>query len=201
MEFDQEEPKRRTRRPVIEAAICFEPGTGVLDVMSKGGGQMRAEMARSFAIRLLGSDKEPRLIRQRDFDLDRLRRAIPFPTRPIDGIKRVVVTLLRLSNIARGFERLTIEVDQDEQTDIHTASARWFGDSDRLQRPEWRIIQAKLRINFYAEGQGKRGKTINVELRAPNGSNLKDQTRRHQIVSEKYLLRWGLVRNPMAAVA
>jgi hypothetical protein len=51
--------------------------------------------------------------------------------------------------------------------------------------------QAKLKIVFYPEAEGKRAKTINVELRAPNGSNLKDQTRRHQIVSEKYLARWG----------
>jgi hypothetical protein len=125
----------------------------------------------------------------------------PFRTDPIDGIKSVAVTLLRLSNIARGFERLTIEVDQDQQTDIYAASARWFGDSDPLRRPEWRVSQAKLRINFHPEGKGKRAKTINVELRAPNGSNLKDQTRRHQIVSEKYLARWGLIKKTMAAVA
>ena len=35
VEFDRDEPKRRTRRPVIEAAICFEPETGILNVMSK----------------------------------------------------------------------------------------------------------------------------------------------------------------------
>jgi hypothetical protein len=199
-EFDREEPKRGTRRPVIEAAICFEPVSCLLDVMSKGGGQMRAEIARSFAIRLLGSEQEPRLVRRRDFDLDRLRRETLFPTDPIDGIKSVAVTLLRLSNIARGFG-LTIDFDQDEQTDIYAASARSFGDSDPLRRPEWRVTQANLRINFHPEGKGKRAKTINVELRAPNGSNLRDQTRRHQIVSEKYLARWGLIKSAMAAVA
>jgi hypothetical protein len=30
MEFDREEPKRRTRRPVIEAAICCDPVSGML---------------------------------------------------------------------------------------------------------------------------------------------------------------------------
>jgi hypothetical protein len=57
------------------------------------------------------------------------------------------------------------------------------------------------RITFRPEANGKREKSINVELRAPNGSNLKDQTQRHQLVSEKYLLRWGLVRRVMAAAA
>jgi hypothetical protein len=198
VEFERDEPKRRTRRPVIEAAICFEPETGILNVMSKGGKDTREGIARSFAIRIMGSDEEPQPVRRRDFELDRLKRAMPFPTDPADGIKSVTVTLLRLSGIGR-FARLTIETD--EGADIHAASARWFGDGDPLQRSEWRVTQAKLRIAFHPEANGKREKAINVELRAPNGSNLKDQTQRHQMVSEKYLLLWGLVRGEMAAAA
>ena len=49
-------------------------------------------------------------------------------------------------------------------------------DSDLLRRPDWHVTQAKLKIVFYPEAKGKRAKTINVELRAPNGSNLRDQT-------------------------
>jgi len=70
---------------------------------------------------------------------------------------------------------------------------------DLLRRPDWQVTQAKLKIAFYPEAKGKRA--INVELRAPNGSNLRDQTRRHQIVSEKHLARWGLIKKAMAAVA
>jgi hypothetical protein len=33
---------------------------------------------------------------------------------------------------------------------------------------------------------------VTAELRVPNTSNLKNQTWRHQIVSEKYIERWGL---------
>jgi hypothetical protein len=199
VEFEHNEPKRRSRRPVIEAAICFEPETGILDIMSKGGRETREGIARSFAGRLMGSDQDLQPVRRRDFELDRLKRVISFPTDPADGIKSVTVTLLRLSSIGRGFARVTIETDED--TNIHAASVRWFGDYDPLQRIEWRVTQAKLRIVFHPEASGKREKAINVELRAPNSSNLKDQTQRHQMVSEKYLLRWGLVRGEMAAVA
>jgi hypothetical protein len=199
VEFERDEPKRRTRRPVVQAAICFEPETGILDIMSKGGKDTREGIARSFANRLMGSDEELQPVRRRDFELDRLKTAMPFPTDPADGIKSVTVTLLRLSRIAGRFARVTIETD--ESTAIHATSARWFGDGDPLQRSEWRVTQAKLRIVFHPEANGKREKAINVELRAPNGSNLKDQTQRHQIVSEKYLLLWGLVRGQMAAAA
>ena len=199
MEFDREEPKRRTRRPVIEAAICCDPVSGTLDVVSKGGRPLREEIAQSFAARLLDSENALTPVSRRDFDLDRLKRLVAFPTDPVDGVKSVEVTLLRLRNTASGFGRVTIEIDDAEHGDIHARSASWFGDFDLLRRPDWHVTQAKLKIAFYPEAKGKRAKTINVELRAPNGSNLKDQTRRHQIVSEKYLARWGLIKEAMAA--
>jgi hypothetical protein len=89
MEFDREEPKRRTRRPVIEAAICCDPVSGILDIVSKGGRPLREELAQSFAARLLDSENALTPIRPRDFDLDRLKRPMPFPTDPSDGIKSV----------------------------------------------------------------------------------------------------------------
>jgi len=201
MEFDREEPKRRTRRPVIEAAICCDPVTGMLDVVSKGGRPLREDIAESFAEHLLDSETTLTPVSRRDFDLDRLKRLAAFPTDPVDGVKSVEVALLRLRNTAGGFGRVTIDVDDTEHGDIHARSACWFGDSDLLRRPDWQVTQAKLKIAFYPEAKGKRAKTINVELRAPNGSNLRDQTRRHQIVSEKYLARWGLIKKAMAAVA
>jgi hypothetical protein len=162
---------------------------------------VREEIARSFAEHLLGSETTLTPVPRRDFDLDRLKRPAAFPTDPVDGFKSVEVTLLRLRNTAGRFGRVTIEIDGTEHRDINATSARWFGCSDLLWRPEWRVTEAKLKITFYPEAERKRGMTINVELRAPNGSNLKEQTRRHWIVFEKYLLRWGQIKNAMAAVA
>jgi hypothetical protein len=51
--FEGDEPKRRTRRPVIETAICCDPVTGTLDVVSKGGRPLREGIAKSFAQHLL----------------------------------------------------------------------------------------------------------------------------------------------------
>ncbi len=54
-------------------------------------------------------------------------------------------------------------------------------------------MQAALRVVFYPEPNQTRERVVTIELRAPNGSNLRDQTQRHQIISQKYLARWGLV--------
>lgn len=200
IEFDRDEPRRKTRRPVIEAAICCDPASGHLEVISKGGRPVRKEIAESFAARLLSSERALTPVQSLAFDLDRLKHPLPFPTDPSDGIKSVELTLLRLRDAAGRFCRVTLEAD-DDHANIHKDSAGCFGDFDPLQRSQWRVIQAKLRIVFHPEGHGKRAKTINVELRAPNGSNLRDQTRRHQIISEKYLSRWGLIKKGMAEAA
>jgi hypothetical protein len=201
LEFERNEPKRRTRRPVIEAAFCCDPINGTLDVVSKGGRPLREDTAKAFAERLLGAGTILTPVSRRDFELSRLKRPITFPTDPVDGVKTVKITLLRLRNIASQFGYLTIEIDDAESGDIHTKSARWFGDSDPLPLQYWQVTQAKLKIAFHPETAGKRAKTITVELRAPNGSNLRDQTRRHQIISEKYLARWGLIKKGMAEAA
>jgi hypothetical protein len=192
LEFARGEPQRRTRRPAREAAIYYSPDHRVLEVVADGGRLIRMTIAQAYAHHLLGSGDKLTPIDVRSFALDRLKRPMEFPTDPADGVKSVRVTLLRLRNMVGGYGRVTIEIDDSDRIDIYAASAAWFGDSDPLQRPEWRVIVANLKIVF-AETPGRRDKTITVELRAPNRSNLREQIQHHQIVSEKYLSRWGLL--------
>ena len=88
---------------------------------------------------------------------------------------------------------MSVETDPADITDLHTRCADWFGDADPLQRFEWQVIQAKLRIVFQPELGSTRPKSVTIDLRAPNSSNLKEQIRHHQLISRKYLARWGLV--------
>jgi hypothetical protein len=191
--FERGEPRRRTRRPAREAAIYYSSDQRVLEVVAEGGRLVRTTIAQAYARHILGLRDELRSIDVRPFALNRLKQPIEFPTDPGDGVKSVRITLLRLRNMVAGYGRATIEMDNSERTDIHAVSATWFGDFDPLQRPEWRVIMAKLTIVFFAEKPERRDKTVTVELRTPNGSNLREHIRHHQIVSEKYLARWGLL--------
>jgi hypothetical protein len=87
---------------VIEAAICCDPVSGTLDVVSKGGRPLREEIAKSFAERLLGPETTLTPLSRRDFDLSRLKRPAAFSTDPVDGVKSVEVTLLRAGGIGSG---------------------------------------------------------------------------------------------------
>jgi hypothetical protein len=94
----------------------------------------------------LGSGTTLTPVAQRDFDLNRLKRPAAFSTDPVDGIKSVEVTLLRLRNATSQFGYATVEINGTERGDIHAKSALWFGDSDPLRLPYWRVTQAKLKI-------------------------------------------------------
>ena len=92
-----------------------------------------------------------------------------------------------------GIGRVTIEIDPADQTDIYRTSEQWFGEADPLQRPEWQVTQAKLRIVFHPEPGSTRDKNVTIDFRHPNHSNIREQIRHHQVVSQKFLPKWRLV--------
>jgi hypothetical protein len=194
--FKGNEPTRQTRRPVSEVAIWYDPDERTLDVVASGGKLVRARIAESFAKNVLSVSEKISPIVTRRFALDRLKRPLTAESDAADGIKSVKVVLLRLGPVGGGYGRVTIEVDPSDRMDICARSGQWFGDGDPLQWPEWHVTQAKLRIVFHHEVGRTRDKTVTIELRAPNGSNIREQIRQHQIISQKYLARWGLVAGP-----
>ena len=192
-EYNGNELTRRTRRPVHEGAISYDPDRRILDVIAKGGKKVRTDIAGSFARNILGVTEGIHPVVLRRFMLDRFKQPHAFESDAADGIKAVKVILLRLELTSGGYGRVTIEIDPSDHINIHTRSEQWFGETDPLQRPDWRVTQAKLWIVFHPEEGKTRQKVMTIELRAPNGSNLREQIRHHQIVSQKCLTRWGLV--------
>lgn len=192
IEFAENGPERISRRPVIEATVCFNMAEATIDIVAKGGRPTRDAIGEAFVRHLLASDAELLPVSRRMFRLDRLRHQIVFETDPQDGIKHVRVTALRLRDLTDTASRITIETTNALQG-IHAVAEGWFGDANPLQRGNWQIEQARLQIVFHPDHDGGREKRVLIELRAPNGSNLKEQERRHELISSKYLLRWGLL--------
>jgi hypothetical protein len=194
IEFDdKDEPRRRPRRPVIEAAICCDPHSGRLDVVATGGRPIREGIARAFARNILGSENGMEIVKARPFRLDRLKRPMGFDRDATDGIEVVEVLLLRLRDSHDEAGRVTVEREFSDRETLYEKSARWFGNRDPLTGGDWFVTGAKLCIAFHPKGRETRGKRITIDLRWPRSSNLRDQTHRHQLISEKYLERWGLI--------
>jgi hypothetical protein len=198
-EFEAEMLVPRTRRPVFEAALCHDPKLGTIDVVCKGGRGVRSDIARAFGHRLLGSESDPKAVRLRSVYLDGLKSRMSFASDPRDGLRRVAVTLLRLSDTDGSFGRITLEVGgKADDEDIWTRSREWFEDLDPLAYSNRSVNQASLRIEFHPENEGGPAKVMTVDLRVPHGTNLKDLPRRYATVIEKNLLRWGLLQDASA---
>jgi hypothetical protein len=191
--FDGGALVRRARRPVYEAALTHEQATGVIEVVATER-ESREEIVRLTARDLLGIDYQNEKVPLRRYDLAVLLRPFAFSTDPADGIESVEVKQLRLMPIDDVGERVTLECLRKADRTIWNMAAEHFGASDPLAGG-WVATQAKLTIKFHPKGDAKRGRTLPLTITMPHGCNLKDQTEEEQLIGEKYLRRWGILRD------
>jgi hypothetical protein len=185
--------ERTPDHPVIEAALTYEPGEGVIEVVAPGRGT-REPLVRLFAEHLLGSPVSGDGIRLRQFNLDGLRKSFDFPTDPEDNIEAVRVQSLRLMPVDAGGERVTIECGGDARRSIWAMAADRFGEHDPLAGG-YAVTQARFTVLFRPVPGQRGGRTLPVTITMPQGCDLKDRTARDRLVGEKYLPRWGFVRS------
>jgi hypothetical protein len=191
-EFDDARMVRRNVRPAIEVALVYAPDSGAIDVVAGGGGKLREAVAKAFAEELLPVGDRLQPVKLRELDLSGLAVPQEFSVDPADGIETVRLTTLRLApNGPEG--HITLVVGPNGRRTLHDMAKSWFGASDPLTgRPS--ILRARLAIKFSPLPGKSRGRTLNVDLSAPCGCSLRDQSDLERLIGEKYLRRWGLVR-------
>ncbi|WP_415388292.1 hypothetical protein [Roseomonas sp. BN140053] len=184
---------RRPWRPVIEAALTYEPENGTVEVVAPVA-ETREELVRLFATHLLGSLFVGDRLRVRQYSLERLREPFAFPSDPEDGIEAVRVGQLRLMPYGSQGERITLECRRGSDRSIwQMAEERLRDQGQRFEN--YLLVQAQFTITFRGT-PGRRGRrTLPVRISMPKGCDLKDRTERERLVGEKYLRRWGLLRD------
>jgi hypothetical protein len=190
--FTDGELDLRDYRPVVEASLTYEPETGTIEVVGKDK-DTREQFVRAFATSLLGTEIKGERLPFRRFDLEGLRRVHEFPTDAEDGIEHVRVLSLRLMPLDDDGARVTLERMRGGTASIWEMASSRFSQMSPLLGG-WRITQAKLAIKFHSGRGESRGKTLPVVITMPHGCDLKDRTERERIIGEKYLQRWGLLR-------
>ena len=179
--------------PVIEAAITYESNIGVIEVVAKER-PVREELVRLFAAHLLNAAFYGERLQVRQYTLEGLRRPFAFPTDPTDNIEGVRLSLLRLMPLDTGGERVTLECMRGAQRNIWQMAYARFGQRDPLQEG-YRITQARFVIKFKPSPGVRGGRTLPVMISMPEGCDLKDRTDRERLIGEKYLRRWGWLRD------
>jgi hypothetical protein len=193
LEFDSGELIRRPRRPVFEAALTYEPGPGVIEVVAKDR-EKREGLVRLLARDLLDTEFREQRIPLRQYDLSVLMRPFTFPTDPADGLETVRVNLLRLMPVDSAAERVTLECTRQSSGTIWDMAHERFHTANPLSGG-WDVTQAKLTIKFHPDASSRRGRTLPLTITMPHGCDLKDRTERERLVGNKYLRNWGILRD------
>lgn len=193
IEFVDGKLDRRPRRPVSEAALTYEPGTGAIEVVAQDR-ESREDLVRLFAKELLASEFREERLPLRRYDLSVLLRPYDFPTDAADGIAAVRVNNLRLAPLDAPGDRVTLECMRQSSDTIWAMSAARFGEHDPLLGG-WRATQAKLTIRFHPDGASRRGRTLPLTITLPHGCDLKDRTERERMIGAKYLKHWRILQD------
>ena len=190
--FDQGGLYRRPQRPAIQAAVVYCGRTGTIETVAKGGKPVHEELRKLFAQQLLRI--EPRFdgIRPRRFRLGMLAGRPTLPTDPADGIERARVRRLKLLPTANRPGALVIEAPSDRaDVSAQDLSADWFQDWDPVHRG-FHIVQATISIHFRPI-DGRKPRTIHLDLSSVGSSNLKKFKQDDRILLERYLEKWRLI--------
>ncbi len=193
LEFVDGRLSRRPHKPVVEAALIYEPATGAIEVVAAAR-ETREDLVRLFAQHLLGTAFQGERLPIRQFSLDRLRQPFDFPTDPEDGIESVRITMMKLMPYETQGRRITVECMRRDDSTI------WQAAADCLRGQEhgiegYAITVVRLTIKFRAAPGTRGGRTLPVTITMPRGCDLKDRTERERIIGEKYLQRWRLLRD------
>jgi hypothetical protein len=192
-EFVNGQLDRRPWHPVFEAAITYECATGIIEVVAHDR-ESREDLVRLFARDLLASEFRQQRVPLRQFDLRILQHPFAFPTEPKDGIEFVRVNSLRLMPVDTVGERVTLECMRHATQTIWQMALERFGANSPLAGG-WVVTQAKLTIRFHPNADSRKGRTLPLTITMPAGCDLKDRTERERMIGEKYLRRWGIVRD------
>jgi hypothetical protein len=190
--FDQEGLYRRPQRPAIQAAIVYCGRTGTIETVAKGGKPVHEELRKLFAQQLLRIDPRFDGIRPRRFRLGTLAGRLTLPTTPEDGIETARVRRLKLLPTSNRPGAVVIEAPSD-RSDVSAQglSAEWFQDWDPVARG-FHIVQATISVHFRPV-DGRRPRTIHLDLTSLGSSNLKRFKQVDRILLERYLEKWQLI--------
>lgn len=191
LEFQEEVLKNVSRRPVLSAALTYEPATGTLEVAANSK-TIRDALIVAFAEHLVDRSTPVTDLGPRRYDLQHLKKPFDFPTDAIDRITEVRLRSLRLMPLGDADQRLTLEVGQVSKRSIWQVAEAQFHERNPFSGG-WLITSATLTVTFQPNGTTRRGKTISLTITQPNGCDLKDRTELEQMIGNKYLRQWGIL--------
>lgn len=169
LEFQGEKIASVPRRPVVAAALTYEPMTGTVEVAANTK-MARDNIVRAFAQNLVDKSTNVAAVPPRRFTLQHLKRPHKFPTDAVDLIEEVTLRSLRLMPLGREDQRLTLEIGRHSSRSIWEMAQSQFMERNPLVGG-WLVTSATLAVTFRPRGKGihaiGRGRGVNRSAANP----------------------------------
>lgn len=184
--------RRTVSHPALEAAIMYEPETGHVTTVAKGGKDVHEALRDAFAEHLLKVDPQFERVAPRRFLLDTLK-TVPVLAADADlGVRAVRVRKLKLVPPNLGGALVVEAPGANSMVGVYELGDQWFTEQCRLFE-KFRVIQATISMHFQPSPNRRKNKTINLELTLPNGSNLKSLKDEDRKIAEAHIEKWSLI--------
>lgn len=174
---------------VMEVGIACDPKTHLVDICARGGKKVRDKFSTVFAKNFAPNSKPPVKVPRREVRLHLLKREPDLNILPSDGIERVEISTLDFWDSSSGIARYE---RRGEDETIYGFLDRRFGATSPLRASGWKILAATIRIEL-ATQEGKRKRTLVVNLRLPNTTTSPNTTEGDRQFIFALLERWGLL--------
>jgi hypothetical protein len=194
LEFEGDENiVSRIRRPVSEHAITYASDSGVIEVVAAKR-ERRDIIAKAFTEDLLKQPVEADKVPLRQYCLDPLIEGKPLDWDLDDRIESVQLIMLKLQDTNKQ-GRVIVEVPAKSDMEFHDYCREHFSEFNPVTSKAFLPTQATISIRFQPDQGSNRSKILPVKISLPNGCDLRSRTERERLIGEKYLKRWGLVKD------
>ena len=187
--------KSKIIKPVRETALTWSPDTGEVEVVSQKQ-EDRKKVAQLFATEVVGYPGKPDQVPLKQYCLDSLYQRPVFDVDIQDGIEAVAVTQLTFrSTLNDGSFSLSSPSRKGHEVDVY----EMLHDHDLMRflyTEDLEICAARFSVKYRPVGLASRAvaRTLTFDISLPNRCNLKDRKHIEQVLNNRLLARWGLLK-------
>ncbi|WP_231671399.1 glycine hydroxymethyltransferase [Ralstonia pseudosolanacearum] len=185
--FTQSHFTRVTTRVALESALVYQPATGEVETIVKGGAKNHAAMLELFGKHVVQQDLAPERIEPQRYHLNALRDGLqPYEDWSVYGVDRVRLRRARLTPAAGSGVSFTVEASPDRDQDDAIRIARGALKVEHMFDAEYHLDAATVIVYMQAADGGRAGH-FSFNIRASGASTIKNLSLRNQVLARKVL--------------
>ncbi|MEF9388591.1 glycine hydroxymethyltransferase [Ralstonia solanacearum species complex bacterium KE056] len=185
--FTQSHFTRVTTRVALESALVYQPATGEVETIVKGGAKNHTAMLELFGKHVVQQDRAPERIEPQRYHLNALRDGLqPYEDWSVYGVDRVRLRRARLTPAAGSGVSFTVEASPDRDQDDAIRIARGALKVEHMFEAEYHLDAATVIVYMQAADGGRAGH-FSFNIRASGASTIKNLSLRNQVLARKVL--------------